>query len=106
MPNPPQEFGSIDLDFSSNPELAAEFPDNSKALLMLGFELLHAKRWPMASISEQLQAYLNQGFDTAEAVGELDLVTDTLPFWKLEKDWYKLDREDAARLYLYRSLTA
>ncbi|MFC6874758.1 transposase [Halobellus marinus] len=106
MPNPPQEFGSIDLDFSSNPELAAEFPDNSKALLMLGFELLHAKMWPMASISEQLQAYLNQGFDPAEAVGELDLVTDTLPFWKLEKNWYKLDREDAARLYLYRSLTA
>ncbi|GAB3316092.1 hypothetical protein [Haloplanus salinarum] len=93
MPNPLQEFGSIDLDFSSNPELAAEFPDNSKALLILGFELLHAKMWPMASISEQLQAYLNQGFDPAEAVGELDLVTDTLPFWKLEKNWYKLDSQ-------------
>ena len=62
--------------------------------------------WSTESISEQLQAYLDQGFHPAEAVGKLDLVTETVPFWKLEKNWYKLDREDAARLYLYRSLTA
>lgn len=39
-------------------------------------------------------------------VGELALVTDRVPFYKLEKNWYKLDREDAARLYIYRSIPA
>ena len=89
MPNLPQDLWSVDVDFSSKPELAAEFPDNSKALLMLGFELLNTKEWPPESISEQLRSYLDQGLNPVEAVGELDLVTDTLPFWKLEKNWYK-----------------
>lgn len=88
------------------PEGPDGLSEGSEEALRHGFALLQAKTWPPASISEQLQFYLDQSLDPAEAVGLLDLVTDTVPYWSLEKNWYKLDREDAARLYLYRSISA
>ncbi len=57
-------------------------------------------------LETQLLHYLNQGLSPQEAVGKLDLYTGNVPFWKLDKKWYKLDKEDAARLFLYRSLSA
>jgi len=54
----------------------------------------------------QLLRYLEQGLTPEEAVGKLDLYTGYVPFWRLEKNWYKLSEEEAARLFLYRSLSA
>ena len=42
----------------------------------------------------------------AETVGNLALVTNSVPFYEFKKNWYKTDREDAACLYLYRSISA
>lgn len=79
--------------------LSGEFWRYTSAQLDLGYG-------PLEPIAEQLKRNLDLGYDPAEAVGKLNLVADTVPFWSLEKNWYKLDREDAARLYLYRSITA
>ncbi|MFW5900730.1 MAG: transposase, partial [Halodesulfurarchaeum sp.] len=57
-------------------------------------------------LETQLLRYLDQGLSPEEAVGKLDLYTGNVPFWSLEKNWYKLDEEDAARLFLYRSLSS
>ena len=57
-------------------------------------------------LETQLLRYLNQGLSPVEAVGKLDLYTGYVPFWRLEKNWYKLNEEEAARLFLYRSLSA
>jgi hypothetical protein len=57
-------------------------------------------------LETQLLRYLDQGLSPEEAVGQLDLYTGNVPFWSLEKNWYKLDEEDAARLFLYRSLSS
>jgi hypothetical protein len=57
-------------------------------------------------LETQLLRYLDQGLSPEEAVGKLDLYTGNVPFWSLEKNWYKLDGEDAARLFLYRSLSS
>lgn len=57
-------------------------------------------------LEAQFLRYLDQGLSPEEAVGKLDLYTGNVPFWRLEKEWYKLNEEDAARLYLYRSLSS
>ena len=57
-------------------------------------------------LETQLLRYFDQGLSPEEAVGKLDLYTGNVPFWNLEKKWYKLDEEDAARLFLYRALSS
>ena len=57
-------------------------------------------------LETQLLRYLDQGLSPEEAVGKLNLYTGNVPFWRLEKNWYKLDEKDAARLFLYRSLSS
>jgi len=57
-------------------------------------------------LETQLLRYLDQGLSPEEAVGKLNLYTGNVPFWRLEKNWYKLNEEEATRLFLYRSLSA
>ena len=57
-------------------------------------------------LETQLLRHLEQGLTPEEAVGKLDLYTGNVPFWRLEKSWYKLNEEEAARLFLYRSISS
>ena len=114
MSREPDIDGRTPGDFLEPPEDSDDSDSDLVDLSIGDFDISESSSGPSLitqiegnlDLETQLLRYLDQGLSPEEAVGKIDLYTGNVPFWSLEKNWYKLDEEDATRLFLYRSLSS